>query len=296
MIRQNGVARFLSSSLTLLVLSQAGAQLPFAPQAQPAMQPSPLAGYWQVVTPAPGGNPALTATTMNEIDATGRFRQTYYFGNQVAGFAEGYLTILADWGLTQVITNWSPQYCTTRGCVPLNPATQVSGRLVFLGPTMFVAVVQDPATGQAATSSWQRASSPIPVAAGPAAAPFPQAGYSGAGSGYPGYYGAGTYSTGMYGTGTTGSGANGGGYTGSSEAGSTGGYDYTSALIDALAGERSYTDEYGSSYYLPNLPDPNTSYYSPEGNPLTFDEYNWTWTETDSSGWETQLEPDGYGE
>lgn len=285
MIRHNEAARFLMSSLALLALSQAGAQLPFAPQAQPAMQPSPLAGYWQVVTPAPGGNPALTTTTMNVIEPTGMFRQTFYFGNQVAGFTEGYLVLQVDGAFTQVTTNWSPQYCAPQGCVPFSANPQVSGRLVFLGPTMFVAVVQDPATGQAVTSSWQRAYSPIPVASGPSGS-FPQAGNFGAGGGYPGYYGAGAAGSGAYGAGST------AGY----ETGSTGGYDYTSALVDALAGELPYTDQYGSNYHLPNLPDPNTSYYSPEGNPLTFNDYTWTWTETDSSGWETQLEPDGYGE
>lgn len=277
MIERSKAVQLLITPLVLLLLGQVNAQAPTPFQAQLPVHISSIAGYWQIAYPVTA-QPGTSAITINEIYANGMFRQTYYFGNQVAGFSEGYLTLQPDGTFTQVTTNYSPQYCMPQGCVPNKVNPQVAGRLVYLTPMAFVVVVPDLTTGQTATSSWQRVSSPIP-------APVASAG---------GAYGA-PYG-GAYGAGTAGGGAYGGNYMGGNAASSGGGYDSTSEFVDALRGESPYTDDYGTSYYLPNVPDPSTSYYSPEGNPLSYNDYTGTWTETDSAGWETELESDGYGE
>lgn len=58
-----------------------------------------------------------------------------------------------------------------------------------------------------------------------------------------------------------------------------------------IHGQSAYTNQNdGSSYYLPDVADPDTNYYSPSGNEVVYNDITGGWTEIDSYGFETELE------
>ncbi len=66
-------------------------------------------------------------------------------------------------------------------------------------------------------------------------------------------------------------------------------------FIDGVIWEQSgYQDPNGGgTFMLPNSPDPTTTYYSPSGNPLTYNDGTGTWTEISPYGFETEVNPVG---
>lgn len=305
MARATGTFRPLVSVLVLGLLGLAAAQFPSMPQVPQVPQPaaplqvqlpmhvSSFAGTWRSVNPRTGTSEGLSSITINQIEANGWFRQTFYVGNQIAGYMEGYLTVQPNGVLTQVPMNWSPMYCAQAiGCVPYPAPSQVSVQVVHLALAAFVVVGQDVASGKPpVTSSWQRVTQSTPVA-GAAPGGFATQNMPSYGTGgYGAYPGAGA---GAYGGGAPGGGSYGPGSAGAYDDAESPRYDWLTPAVDALRGELPYTDGEGNSYHLPNVPDPNTNYYTPSGNALTYNDYTGGWSETDSMGWEVDIKPDPY--
>ena len=64
-----------------------------------------------------------------------------------------------------------------------------------------------------------------------------------------------------------------------------------SFINGVIYGQSAYTNQdAGSSYYLPDVADPGTDYYSPSGNDVVYNDITGGWTEVDSYGFETELE------
>ena len=66
-------------------------------------------------------------------------------------------------------------------------------------------------------------------------------------------------------------------------------------FINGVIWEQSgYQDPNGDgTFMLPNSPDPGTTYYSPSGNPLSYNDGTGTWTEISPYGFETEVSPAG---
>lgn len=227
-------------------------------QATPAGSQTPIVGTWQYVEPAPAGKITITLS----YTADGRFMVQRVLNGQMFMASYGGNYTFNNGMLVETTTEKSPQFCYLQ-CQP-NPAQlgtsspmQVSfpnsSTLLYAGLTFQRA--QPSQGGMPAPSNW---GSTQPV---------------------PGGYAPGGYSPDMSG----GMGTDTGYYSPSTD---------NSAFVDGVIWEQSpYLDSStGDTFLLPDSPDADTLYTSPNGNDLRYDDSASTWYEVDPYGFETEVE------
>ncbi len=231
--------------------------VPTPPLSQPIPpqpnQASPVVGTWQLVTQGQSG----PMTHLSTYAPDGRYTYVAYFNGRASSTAAG-TWAFQNGVLSETTTQRSPQICILY-CEPntggLGTATS---RVTFGDANTLLMGLPD---GSSVT--WRRAQ--------PGSAPTPSA---------------------MPDPGTLPGGATIPGWT-PTVPGAAGGYDPTGGFIDGVIWEESpyVNPSDGSTFNLPNSPDPDTTYTSPSGNDLRYDEGLDTWYEVDPYGFETEIEP-----
>jgi len=198
--------------------------------------------------------------TLFTYTADGRFSVTSLLNGQspMSSYGGTY-SLSADGTYSETTTEKSPQYCYLY-CQP-NPAQLgTAGPFNVSFPDANTLTFSDGRGSYSVTRAQPGSmpgSVPTPTAMPGGTLPNPAVPSTGPGSGYP-------------------------------APGSTGQGDFIDGVI---WGESGYVDPNGGTFNLPVVPDPDMSYTSPSGNPLSYNEVTGMWTETDPYGFETEVEP-----
>jgi hypothetical protein len=229
--------------------------------AQPSIQPnqSPLVGTWQYNERTNAGH---TITIRLSYSADGRFQvQRILNGQSLMSSYGGTYSYSPEAGYYETTTEKSPQFCYLQ-CEP-NPVQLGTAGPMQIGFSNTNTLIY-------AGLSFQRAQ----------AAPV-------GGMTQPGTFGGDTQNPGGFGTMQ-----NPGGFNDTfpmMPAGTGSNGDFLNGVIWE---QSAFNDPSGDgTFMLPNSPDPNTTYYAPNGNELNYNEGTSTWTEIDSYGFETEVDP-----
>ncbi len=228
---------------------------PSTGQTQANTGQSPLVGSWQFLERTQQGDSVLIVLTYT---ADGRFDiRRLLNGQALMSSYGGTYTLDANSNLTENTTEKSPQFCYMQ-CQP-NPVQLGSSAPMQISFADANTLIYAGLSFQRAQANAGGVQSPMPSV--PGGMPGLDSSYTPTGSleGYP----MPTVDNG----------------------------DFINGVIWEQSG---YQDPNGDgTFMLPNSPDSGTTYYSPSGNPLSYNDGTGTWTEISPYGFETEVSPAG---